>query len=354
MAASAFVRGGCGQQLKSRRHCLDVRKALVVGIDQNMTIVATAPTAHSRCCWILAAACAGSGGGAYYFGNRPLSATEFQSRYGPTAFIAGASEGLGFAWADFLGARGINLVIIARHASELEAAAAALRTSHDVTVETHVLDLASSEVVPFAHAVFFNRSDIRLLVYNAAYTGYRAGFFASDSLEMAHTAIDVNVKAVLSLAHPFLAARQSRAAAGPSPEGGGGLVLMSSMAGLVGSAHLSVYASTKAWTTAFATGLYDEMRPSGFDVLSCIAGATTTPNYLEEALPSRSTFIEQTPSEVVDECAGALGRTPTRATGLVNRFAQALITRLLPTRVAVQIMSDGARSTTKFELVEPK
>ena len=276
------------------------------------------------------------------------SAAHIRKTYGPAAFVAGASEGLGAAWTEFLAASGINLVICARHAEALEAQAARLRLAYGVEVVTKRLDLADGEaLVPYADQLFRNRSDIRLVVYNAAYTGYHAGFFALDSLAMAHQAIDVNVNGVLSLVHPFLRERQQRG-------DGGGVVLMSSMAGLVGSAHLSVYAATKAWNTAFATGLYDELRPLRVDVLSCIAGATTTPSYLEDARAGRATLIEQSPRAVVDECAAALGHSPTRATGLLNRFAQVLMTRLLPTSTAVGILSQGARDTTKFERVGPR
>jgi short-subunit dehydrogenase len=275
------------------------------------------------------------------------SSVQFKAKYGPTAFVAGASEGLGAAWANFLAQQGLDIIIIARHGDALEATAKQLREKYGVAVVADVLDLSDgAAVVSYAERLFRERPDVRLFVYNAAYTGYEQGVFSVDSLAMAHTTVEVNVRSVLTLTHAFLNARRAR-------DEGGGLVLMSSMAGLVGSAHLSVYAATKAWTTAFATGLHEELKSDGIDVLSCIAGATTTGNYLKDALASRSRLIEQSPSAVVDECAAALGRSPTRATGFVNRFAQALLTRLLPTSVAAKVMSDGALSTTKFGLVGP-
>lgn len=298
------------------------------------------------CCLAFLLLSIATAGYAHYDLQRP-TAQEFRERYGTAAFVAGASEGLGAAWAEYLAARGLNLVIIARHPEPLEATAKRLRDAYGVEVETSTLDLAQEDdVIEYTHRLFRHRPDIRLVVYNAAYTGYHAGIYSVDSLENAHTAVDVNIKSVLSVTHPFLSALRAR-------DERGGLVLMSSMAGLVGAAHLSVYASTKAWTTAFATGLYEELRPEGVDVLACIAGATTTPNYLMDALPTRSTLIEQPPDAVVDECAGALGRMPTRATGLINRFAQVLMTRLLPTSLAARIVSDSTLSTTKFDVVGP-
>ena len=300
----------------------------------------------------------------------PHDNKEFRTRYGPTACIAGASEGMGFAWAEYFAARGLNVIMIARHKEPLEKAAANLRKAYGAKVETRVFDLASDGVVDFAEQLFKENSNIGTLIYNAAYTGATKGYFTSDTLEMAHTAVDVNVKGVLSLVHPFLKARQGLLRniakrdqmAGhsmPDSASGGGLVLMSSMAGLVGSAHISTYAATKAWDTAFAVGLYEELRGGnsaspGIDVLSCIAGATTTPNYLKRALKTRSRKIEQPPDEVVAECAASLGVRPTCATGWVNWFGQFSMMRLVPTWAAVRIMSDGTRTTTKLDDVPQK
>ena len=311
-------------------------------------VIAAEPSRGRACLVTLLAVTIACAAFAYFAVSLPaVDPSEFRSKYGPTALIAGASEGLGAAWAEYCAASGINLVLVARRAKPLEAIATRLRASYGVTVQTRVFDLGNSTLAAFGKAIFEDaRNDIGLLIYNAAYTGSSAGIFTEDSLAMALTAVDVNVRGPLSLVHPFLTARQRRRAPG-------GVVLMSSMAGLVGSAYISNYAATKAWNTAFATGLFDEWRKRHVDVLACVAGATTTPSYLSHALASRSRAIEQSPSAVVSECAAALGHAPTRATGMVNRLGELALGRLLPRRVAVHVMSDGARSTTRFEHVLP-
>ena len=47
----------------------------------------------------------------------------FTDRYGPCAIVAGASEGIGAAFAHALAARGLNLIIVARRAPPLVALA---------------------------------------------------------------------------------------------------------------------------------------------------------------------------------------------------------------------------------------
>jgi uncharacterized protein len=44
----------------------------------------------------------------------------FAARYGPWAIVAGASEGLGAAYAEELAARGLNLILIARRPEVLQ------------------------------------------------------------------------------------------------------------------------------------------------------------------------------------------------------------------------------------------
>ena len=76
--------------------------------------------------------------------SNPLS---FGERYGPTAIVAGASEGLGRSWAEAIAARGVNLILIARRADKLEATAEATAAALDGVVEmASVPDLSKAVV----------------------------------------------------------------------------------------------------------------------------------------------------------------------------------------------------------------
>ncbi|HJK89801.1 MAG TPA: SDR family NAD(P)-dependent oxidoreductase, partial [Polyangiaceae bacterium LLY-WYZ-15_(1-7)] len=72
-----------------------------------------------------------------------MTSTSFARRYGPWAFVAGASEGLGAAFADALAARGLHVALAARRAQKLEALAATLRRERGVEAEVFPLDLAA-------------------------------------------------------------------------------------------------------------------------------------------------------------------------------------------------------------------
>lgn len=64
---------------------------------------------------------------------------------GRTALVCGASKGLGRACAEALAGEGVNLVLTARSAEQLEQVAAAIRGQYDVTVTPAVGDITTDE-----------------------------------------------------------------------------------------------------------------------------------------------------------------------------------------------------------------
>ena len=61
---------------------------------------------------------------------------DFKDQYGPWALIAGASEGLGAAFADECASRGCNVVLIARRQELLDETATGIRERHGVETRT--------------------------------------------------------------------------------------------------------------------------------------------------------------------------------------------------------------------------
>src|SRR5687767_2605213 len=91
---------------------------------------------------------------------------DFQAKYGPWAFVAGASMGIGRAITREAASRGLNVLLLARGQELLEQVAA--ETSADFGVETRTLagDLADPAIgVQVADAIA--DLEIGLFVYNA-------------------------------------------------------------------------------------------------------------------------------------------------------------------------------------------
>ena len=165
----------------------------------------------------------------------------------------GASEGLGAAFADDLAARGMNLVLIARRGDLLDDVAQGFRQRHGGEVRRLVPDLADAGLAgAFAEAT--NDIEVGVLVYNAAFIPM--GPFAELDAAAVERVVRVNALGPATLVHALLPSMRKR--------GRGGIVPVSSLAGLQGTPGFATYAATKAFNTILAEGLWAELRASGF------------------------------------------------------------------------------------------
>ncbi len=253
----------------------------------------------------------------------------FSQQYGPWAIVAGASEGIGASFAHALASRGLNLVLVARRAPPLVALATDLETRHGITVLPLALDLGEPDGVAGLLAATSER-EIGLLVWNAALSVM--GPFLDQPLDAHLMELEVNVRSPLTAVHALGGRMVAR--------GRGGIILLSSLSGMQGTALVANYAATKAWNRVLAEGLWWELGKSGVDVLACVAGATDTPGYRGSAprAGSDGNVPVQSPDQVAAEALAALGRLPSIITGGRNRLAAALLARFLPRRAAVRLM----------------
>lgn len=255
------------------------------------------------------------------------TATGFADRYGPWGLVAGASEGLGAAYAEALATRGMNLVLVARRRPELQATGAALAAEHGVEVRCLDGDLGDRR---FLENLLETCAplDVGLLVYNAAHAP--VGEFASLPLDDLLRVAAVNIRAPVSLVHGLLPGMIAR--------GRGGVILMTSLAGNQGSPYISAYAASKAFNRVLAEGLWYELKDKGVDVLACMAGAVRTPGY-SGASAGKDAPGTLDPGDVVEAALRALGRKPVVIPGRLNRVASFFMGRLLPRRRAISIMA---------------
>ncbi len=256
----------------------------------------------------------------------------FKEKYGNTALVAGASEGMGAAYAHALAARGLDLVLIARRKEPLEATAQQIIEKYGVKVLPVPCDLADA-VQQIINAI--GDIPIDFMVYNAALS-YIGPYLATGL--STHTDIaKVNMLTPMALLHYFGGKMAER--------GKGGVVLMSSIAGFQGSGYLSTYAATKAFNRVLAEGLWYEWKPKGVDVIACCAGATATPNYINTK-PGKASPLEpmpQLPEQVVEECLRKIVTTPSFIIGTGNKLVSFLMQHVFSKKKAVEMMGDGMK-----------
>ncbi len=222
----------------------------------------------------------------------------FAGRYGPWALVAGASKGLGAAYAHALAARGLDLVLVARHRPALDALRQELAGRFPVEVRCLDGDLGERR---FLEGLLEACSglDVGLVVYNAAYAPI--GEFASTSLDDLLRVAAVNIRAPVSLVHGLLPGMTAR--------GRGGVILMTSLAGEQGSPYIATYAASKAFTRVLAEGLWYELKDKGVDVVACCAGAVRTPGYAGASAGKDAPGTLE-PEAVVEQASAGVGPGP--------------------------------------------
>ena len=188
--------------------------------------------------------------------------TTFVERYGPWAMVAGASDGVGAAFAGELADRGLNVVLLARRQQVLEEVAAEIARRTSVQTRTFAVDLAE----PGAAARVIDATDdldIGFLVYCAgADPDFRP--FLAGPVGAAESMIQRNCVVPVQLCHHF---------AGPmARRGRGGIVIFGSGAGFAGGPNMVAYGATKAFDMVFAEALWTELHDRGVVVLGLILG----------------------------------------------------------------------------------
>lgn len=240
--------------------------------------------------------------------------------------MAGASEGIGAAYAQALAARGLGLVLVARRAERLQDLASQLSEEWGVAVRLLAGDLGDSLFVASLEQECADL-EVGTLVYNAAFAP--AGEFALAAVEQLERVVEVNVRAPLILVRTFLPAMMERSR--------GAVVLMSSLAGNQGSPYLAAYAASKAFNRELAESLWYEARVRGVDVVACCAGAVRTPGFAVTSPKDAPGTLD--PAQVAEATLRALRKGPVVVPGAINRVAGFLMTRILPRRLAIAMMA---------------
>lgn len=262
-------------------------------------------------------------------------AADFKGKYGPWGLVAGASVGLGAAFAEELASKGLNLVLVARRSEPLAKLKSELEGRYGVEVRTVQQDLASPDLITEL-AQHTDDIEIGMLIYDTAF--HTIGPFLDQTLENHLRHIEVNCRGPLLLVYHFGKKMVERRR--------GGIILMASLSGFQGNPLLSHYSATKAFNIMLAEGLWYELKPQGVDVMACVTGAIETPNYIASK-PNKLSMgpSPMKPVDVARQGIAALGKKHTFVPGRGYRSASFLTRRLMSRTRAIKMM---AGSTEKM------
>ncbi|GAP63789.1 hypothetical protein ARMA_2212 [Ardenticatena maritima] len=186
-----------------------------------------------------------------------------------TAFITGASKGIGKALTQALLERGWRVIALARHTEPLDALTQTYG-DHCRPVAVDVRDAAALQDAVRTHIAAPAQS-VHLLFPSAGLA--HVGAFEAMPPEAWRAMIEVNLTGLIQTVQLVL----------PHMADGGHIVIPGSIAGATGFANWAVYSATKFGVRGFAEALRNEVRPRGIHVTHLTLGATATP--LWEAVP---------------------------------------------------------------------
>jgi short-subunit dehydrogenase len=249
----------------------------------------------------------------------------FAAKYGPWALVAGASDGVGAAFAEGIAERGVNVVLVARRQAVLDEVAAGIADRTGVQTRTLAIDLAEHDAASQVGKATTDL-DVGFVVYCA---GADPNFepFLANSIETAEAMVQRNCIVPMQLCHHFAPPMVERRS--------GGIVLFGSGAGLAGGPNMVAYGATKAFDMVFTEALWSELHDKGVDVLGLILGKTNTPalRRLEHSrghLSSEDTAPPDADSvdQVITEAFENLSNGPTLMVGEMMRAVAPMLASL--------------------------
>ncbi|MEL6706086.1 MAG: SDR family NAD(P)-dependent oxidoreductase [Bacteroidota bacterium] len=236
--------------------------------------------------------------------------------YGPWAVVTGASAGIGKEFAIQLADAGLNVVLVARRRAKLVELATTLGQRN---VQVEVLRADLTERKGLEQVIEATRSlDVGLLVNNAG-TGV-FGDFLRNSADAEASVVDLNVRAPIVLSHAFGNRMRAR--------GKGGILILSSLVGLLGVRSFANYAATKAYDLALAEGLAAET--SGIIDVHAVLPGFTESEYMDGMDITRIPLPLAKASHVVSGALHGLGRRRVLIVpGMINKM-MAFVTTYSP------------------------
>lgn len=186
-----------------------------------------------------------------------------------TAFITGATSGIGRATVEVLAAEGYKLSIAARSAEKLASIAEELKMKYNAEVSVYPLDVRDREAIKKVAAAVLEKDGAPDVLVNDAGLARGLEPYGEAVEDDVEQVVDTNVKGLMFVTRAFLPAMLERNV--------GHIVNLGSTAGLYAYAGAAVYCATKAAVKTFSDGLRIDVMASDLKVTTIQPGLVETP-----------------------------------------------------------------------------
>ena len=263
--------------------------------------------------------------------NAPRDPRQPPAGRAPAIVVTGGSEGIGLALARRFRAGGQTVILVARHADRLAAAAADLSGTPGPRVLWIALDVTEEDAPGLlAAAVAAQGHYIDVLINNAGIG--LGGPFAEQDAAVLDRLIALNVAACTALLRHVLPDMLARAR--------GGVMLVASLGGFAPGPYQAAYYASKAYVLALGEAVQAETSGSGVRVCVLTPGPVETEFHRRMGVGVDTALYRRLmPQASVAQVADAAFRgyrlaRPVIIPGVLNRLA-ALAMRIIPHRLVI-------------------
>ena len=205
-----------------------------------------------------------------------------QSR--PAVVVVGASRGIGKAIAEVAARDGTPVVMVARSAESLAAAADGIRKAGGEAFTVPLDFLADDATLGLENFLSANGLFCDVLVNSAGY-GLRGGATVLPLGEQLGL-VDLNSRALTELTLRFLPAMVAR--------GRGGVINLGSVASFTPGPYMALYYASKGFVRSFSEALHQELRRTGVTV-TCVAPGPVSTEFLATSGANRVALFKILP-----------------------------------------------------------
>jgi uncharacterized protein len=262
------------------------------------------------------------------------SATQIdKTKFGPWAFVTGASSGIGVEFARQLAANGINLVLVARRLTLLNELGTKLTKEYGIRNKSIALDLSQESFIDRVDEETKDL-DIGLLVSNAG-AGH-PGRFLDQNIDDLRSIFRLNALSQLALTHYFGNRLVKR--------GRGGVLLVGAMGAVNGMPFMANAGASKSYVHSLGRGLHSEFLDKGIHLTVLTPGLIDTPvleklGVKRETLPVKPLPVDQFVREGLQALsANKMEAIPGRLFRIMNR--------LIPTRVSRRMTGERLKAAS--------
>jgi len=264
-------------------------------------------------------------------------------KYGSWAVVTGCTDGIGKSYTEALAKRGLNIVLVSRTLSKLEAQAKELEEKFSIHTKVISADFTEQSSIYEGIKKQLSELPIAILVNNVGmgfkHPEYSEAILADE--KFTDDMINCNITSVTKMTGIVLPGMVQRK--------GGVIVNISSASGRIPTPYLALYSSSKAYMDFFSRSIDIEYKSKGIIVQS------VCPYFVSTKLSgTRKSLTSPSPSEYVKSALDTIGSQRVTNGYLLHNIQGWVLENLLPRALVDHLMSKALLGGRKKFLARQK